>query len=178
MVKSASDSLLEEDCSGERKPKTLLAKTPSNPILVKNSEPLLVYLVRDFWILRRSSAKDSWSTTRDLFFRSFFSAESETVFYFISRFLVSRRLIVPEKMSVKEYLDKHMLSRKIEEAINAAVRAKALDPVLFIVRSLSIIISFCSVICIFRILVRIHCHVLVNFSRIIWRNPFPVQSRR
>ncbi|XP_074589286.1 cytosolic enolase 3 [Curcuma longa] len=35
-------------------------------------------------------------------------------------------------MSVQEYLDKHMLSRKIEDAVNAAVRAKASDPVLFI----------------------------------------------
>ncbi|XP_010262726.1 PREDICTED: cytosolic enolase 3 isoform X2 [Nelumbo nucifera] len=35
-------------------------------------------------------------------------------------------------MSVQEYLDKHMLSRKIEDAVNAAVRAKAPDPVLFI----------------------------------------------
>lgn len=36
-------------------------------------------------------------------------------------------------MSVQEYLDKHMLSRKIEDAVNAAVRAKTPDPVLFIV---------------------------------------------
>ncbi|RRT78831.1 hypothetical protein B296_00014784 [Ensete ventricosum] len=36
-------------------------------------------------------------------------------------------------MSVQEYLDKHLLSRKIEDAVNAAVRAKASDPVLFIV---------------------------------------------
>ncbi|XP_065878759.1 cytosolic enolase 3 [Euphorbia lathyris] len=35
-------------------------------------------------------------------------------------------------MSVQEYLDKHMLSRKIEDAVNAAVRAKTTDPVLFI----------------------------------------------
>ncbi|KAL5580845.1 hypothetical protein UlMin_013287 [Ulmus minor] len=35
-------------------------------------------------------------------------------------------------MSVQEYLDKHLLSRKIEEAVNAAVRAKTSDPVLFI----------------------------------------------
>lgn len=35
-------------------------------------------------------------------------------------------------MSVQEYLEKHLLSRKIEEAVNAAVRAKAPDPVLFI----------------------------------------------
>lgn len=36
-------------------------------------------------------------------------------------------------MSVQEYLDKHTLSRKIEDAVNAAVRAKTPDPVLFIV---------------------------------------------
>ncbi|XP_075514774.1 cytosolic enolase 3 [Primulina tabacum] len=35
-------------------------------------------------------------------------------------------------MSVQEYLDKHMLARKIEDAVNAAVRAKTPDPVLFI----------------------------------------------
>uniref|UniRef100_A0A0C9QQG5 phosphopyruvate hydratase n=1 Tax=Wollemia nobilis TaxID=56998 RepID=A0A0C9QQG5_9CONI len=35
-------------------------------------------------------------------------------------------------MSVQEYLEKHKLSRKIEDAVNAAVRAKAPDPVLFI----------------------------------------------
>ncbi|XP_072974814.1 cytosolic enolase 3 [Typha angustifolia] len=35
-------------------------------------------------------------------------------------------------MSLQEYLDKHMLSRKIEDAVNAAVRAKTSEPVLFI----------------------------------------------
>lgn len=35
-------------------------------------------------------------------------------------------------MQVQEYLEKHKLSRKIEEAVNAAVRAKAPDPVLYI----------------------------------------------
>lgn len=35
-------------------------------------------------------------------------------------------------MSVQEYLDEHALSRKIEDAVNAAVRAKTPDPVLFI----------------------------------------------
>lgn len=38
-----------------------------------------------------------------------------------------------DDMSVQEYLDKHMLSRKIEDAVNAAVRSKTPDPVLFIV---------------------------------------------
>lgn len=33
---------------------------------------------------------------------------------------------------MQEYLDKHMLSRKLEDAVNAAVRAKTSDPVLFI----------------------------------------------
>lgn len=42
-------------------------------------------------------------------------------------------------MSVQEYLDKHALSRKIEDAVNAAVRAKTSDPVLFIVRFLSLL---------------------------------------
>ncbi|KAI3514090.1 hypothetical protein L1887_12407 [Cichorium endivia] len=36
------------------------------------------------------------------------------------------------EMSVQDYLDKHTLSRKIEDAVNAAVRAKTPDPVLFI----------------------------------------------
>jgi hypothetical protein len=36
-------------------------------------------------------------------------------------------------MSVQQFLEKHMLSRKIEDAVNAAVRAKSPDPVLFIV---------------------------------------------
>lgn len=35
-------------------------------------------------------------------------------------------------MSVQEFLDKHLLSRRIEDAVNAAVRAKTSDPVLFI----------------------------------------------
>lgn len=35
-------------------------------------------------------------------------------------------------MSVQEYLDRHVLARKIEDAVNAAVRAKTSDPVLFI----------------------------------------------
>ncbi|CAM6121174.1 unnamed protein product [Calypogeia fissa] len=35
-------------------------------------------------------------------------------------------------MSVQEYLEKHKLSQKIEDAVNAAVRAKSSDPVLFI----------------------------------------------
>lgn len=41
-------------------------------------------------------------------------------------------------MSVQDYLDNHMLSRKIEDAVNAAVRAKAPDPVLYIVNLLTL----------------------------------------
>lgn len=48
-------------------------------------------------------------------------------------------------MSVQDYLDKHMLSRKIEDAVNAAVRAKTSDPVLFIVGTSLLLISFCLV---------------------------------
>jgi len=48
-----------------------------------------------------------------------------------------------KKMSVQEYLDKHMLSRKIEDAVNAAVRAKTSDPVLFIVSFLRVSIYVC-----------------------------------
>jgi enolase len=35
-------------------------------------------------------------------------------------------------MSVQEYLEKHKLSMRIEDAVNAAVRAKSTDPVIFI----------------------------------------------
>ncbi|MCO5572940.1 hypothetical protein L7F22_026701 [Adiantum nelumboides] len=35
-------------------------------------------------------------------------------------------------MSVQEYLEKHKLSQRIEDAVNAAVRAKAPDPLIFI----------------------------------------------
>lgn len=38
-------------------------------------------------------------------------------------------------MSVQEYLDKHRLSQRIEESVNAAVRAKADDLVLFVVNT-------------------------------------------
>lgn len=47
-------------------------------------------------------------------------------------------------MSVQEYLDRHMLSRKIEDAVNAAVRAKTADPVLFIVMFLFLYSLFVS----------------------------------
>ncbi|GKV30441.1 hypothetical protein SLEP1_g39249 [Rubroshorea leprosula] len=36
-------------------------------------------------------------------------------------------------MLVQEYLDKHMLSWRIEDAVNATVRAKTPDPILFII---------------------------------------------
>jgi hypothetical protein len=39
-------------------------------------------------------------------------------------------------MSVQEYLEKHRLSMRIEDAVNAAVRAKSTDPVIFIVHAL------------------------------------------
>ncbi len=39
-------------------------------------------------------------------------------------------------MSVQEYLEKHKLSMRIEDAVNAAVRAKSPDPVIFIVCTL------------------------------------------
>jgi enolase len=35
-------------------------------------------------------------------------------------------------MSVQDYLEKHRLSMRIEDAVNAAVRAKSSDPVIFI----------------------------------------------
>ena len=44
-------------------------------------------------------------------------------------------------MSVQQYLEKHMLSRKIEDAVNAAVRDKTLDPVIFNVIPLSLTLS-------------------------------------
>lgn len=49
-------------------------------------------------------------------------------------------------MSVQEYLEKHKLSMRIEDAVNAAVRAKSPDPVIFIVWSsiLSPSLSFSS----------------------------------
>jgi enolase len=36
-------------------------------------------------------------------------------------------------MTVQEYLDKHHLSQRIEEAVNAAVRARAEEPVSYLV---------------------------------------------
>lgn len=38
-------------------------------------------------------------------------------------------------MSVQEYLEKHDLSKKVEEALNAAVKAKAEEPLAFVVRA-------------------------------------------
>ena len=37
-------------------------------------------------------------------------------------------------MSVQEYIEKHDLTRKVEEALNAAVKAKAEEPLAFVVR--------------------------------------------
>ena len=39
-----------------------------------------------------------------------------------------------DKMSVQEYLEKHDLSKRVEEALNAAVKAKAEEPLAFVVR--------------------------------------------
>ena len=38
-------------------------------------------------------------------------------------------------MSVQEYIEKHDLTKKIEEALNAAVKAKADEPLAFVVRA-------------------------------------------
>lgn len=38
-------------------------------------------------------------------------------------------------MSVQEYIEKHDLTRKVEEALNAAVKAKADEPLAFVVRA-------------------------------------------
>jgi len=43
---------------------------------------------------------------------------------------------ITDNMSVQEYLEKHKLSMRIEDAVNAAVRAKSPDPVIFIVCTL------------------------------------------
>jgi len=40
-----------------------------------------------------------------------------------------------DTMSVQEYLEKHDLSKKVEEALNAAVKAKAEEPLAFVVRA-------------------------------------------
>ena len=37
--------------------------------------------------------------------------------------------------SVQEYIEKHDLTKKIEEALNAAVKAKADEPLAFVVRA-------------------------------------------
>ena len=37
-------------------------------------------------------------------------------------------------MSVQEYLEKHDLSKRVEEALTAAVKAKAEAPLAFVVR--------------------------------------------
>ena len=39
-----------------------------------------------------------------------------------------------DEMSVQEYLEKHDLSKRVEEALNAAVKAKAEEPLAFVVR--------------------------------------------
>ena len=39
-----------------------------------------------------------------------------------------------DEMSVQEYLEKNDLSKRVEEALNAAVKAKAEEPLAFVVR--------------------------------------------
>jgi hypothetical protein len=46
-------------------------------------------------------------------------------------------------MSVQEYLEKHKLSSRIEDAVNAAVRAKSPDPVIFIVSLPHLVCQLC-----------------------------------
>lgn len=41
-------------------------------------------------------------------------------------------------MSVQEYIDKHDLSKKVEEVINACVKAKPEEPISFMVRQMSL----------------------------------------
>lgn len=45
----------------------------------------------------------------------------------------SARRQVSTTMSVQEYIDKHDLSKKVEEVINACVKAKPEEPISFMV---------------------------------------------
>ena len=38
-----------------------------------------------------------------------------------------------EKMSIQEYIEEHALGKKVEDVINAAVKAKAPEPISFMV---------------------------------------------
>ena len=57
-----------------------------------------------------------------------------------NKLIVPRRLStaarkVASTMSVQEYIDKHDLSKKVEEVINACVKAKPEEPISFMVHS-------------------------------------------
>ena len=45
-----------------------------------------------------------------------------------------RRLKTSNAMSIQEYIEEHALGKRIEDTINAAVKAKATEPVSFMVR--------------------------------------------
>jgi len=51
-----------------------------------------------------------------------------------SRFVVSS-FNRKEKMSIQEYIEEHGLGKKVEDVINAAVKAKAPQPIAFMVRN-------------------------------------------
>jgi enolase len=40
-------------------------------------------------------------------------------------------------MSIQEYIEEHALGKKVEDVINAAVKAKAAEPISFMVRNAS-----------------------------------------
>ena len=42
---------------------------------------------------------------------------------------------IKENMSIQEYIEEHGLGKKVEDVINAAVKAKAPQPIAFMVRS-------------------------------------------
>lgn len=47
---------------------------------------------------------------------------------------LSKRLKVQAKMSVQEYIEKHELPKRVEEVINATVKAKPDEPLSYMVR--------------------------------------------
>jgi len=55
----------------------------------------------------------------------------------IKRQLTARRQASPrDTMSIQEYIEEHALGKKVEDVINAAVKAKAPEPISFMVRPL------------------------------------------
>jgi hypothetical protein len=42
-----------------------------------------------------------------------------------------------DSMSIQEYIEEHALGKKVEDVINAAVKAKAAEPISFMVRNAS-----------------------------------------